>query len=55
MERDIVEDDICGEDGCDGKFVYLPVHNCTCFLNPPCNQCVHNPLVCAKCGREIEQ
>ncbi len=49
-----IEGDICNEDGCEGVLEYPPVKNCTCFLSPPCYNCVHNLLTCSVCGREVE-
>jgi hypothetical protein len=34
---------------CGGTFEYGPVENCSCHVNPPCSQCVNNPLRCPKC------
>lgn len=44
----------CNRGGCDGDMGYHPVENCSCHINPPCSACVDNPLVCLKCGVEIE-
>jgi len=42
------EGDKCPE--YEGKLVYYPVENCSCHINPPCQQCVANPLTCEDCG-----
>lgn len=44
------EGDKCRVEGCDGKYGYQPVENCSCHFNPPCSACVENPLVCLDCG-----
>lgn len=41
--------DKCPECG-RGIMVFGPVENCTCHINPPCNACVENPLICSICG-----
>jgi len=45
----------CPETGCDGKMFYGAVKNCSCHINPPCGNCVNNPLVCDTCGYEEEE
>lgn len=47
------EGDTCGLDGCPGVLGFQPVENCSCHINPPCDACVNNPLVCLECGREV--
>lgn len=44
------EGDTCPK--CGGELGYDRVNNCSCHINPPCSQCVNNPLVCLKCGYE---
>ena len=34
----------------EGLMGYERVEGCTCHVNPPCNACVTNPLVCLNCG-----
>jgi hypothetical protein len=46
------EGDCCDMEDCPGVLGYNPVENCSCINNPPCNQCVDNPLVCLHCGWE---
>lgn len=43
------EGDICGRYGCDGILEYSEVIRCTCFISPPCSNCVDNPLICPVC------
>jgi len=50
---EIEEGDICPECS-NGIMGFEPVVNCTCFISPPCSQCVNNPLVCLKCGWNSE-
>ena len=49
----VKEGEICNRDGCVGIMGYEPVENCSCHINPPCSQCVDNPLICLKCGEEL--
>jgi hypothetical protein len=44
------EGDCCDVEDCVGFLGYEPVKNCSCHINPPCNKCVNNPLVCLHCG-----
>jgi hypothetical protein len=46
------EGDKCQE--CGGELGYNPVENCSCHINPPCHQCIDNPLVCLDCGMEVK-
>lgn len=52
---DFEEGDQCPE--ChDGLLGFGPPVNCSCHLGyPPCSACVNNPLVCLKCGWEVDQ
>lgn len=47
------EGDNCPE-GCGGLLEYR-VDGCSCHVNPPCSACVEAPLVCEKCGAEVEE
>lgn len=52
-EEEIEEGDNCPE--CIiGVMGFKPVENCTCFISPPCSQCVNNSLVCLNCGWSVE-
>lgn len=42
---------ICNRDGCTGLMEYPLVENCSCHINPPCNNCVNNELRCSICGK----
>ena len=44
----------CPKMDCDGTMGYEDVVGCTCFISPPCSNCVDNPLVCLKCGWSLE-
>ena len=44
------EGDKCPNDDCDGTLSYQKVENCSCHINPPCQQCANNPLTCDVCG-----
>ena len=58
MDANVVgheEGDVCGVNGCQGILGFNPVDNCSCHINPPCSQCVNNPLVCLECGREADE
>lgn len=48
----IEEGQTCNRDGCTGKMGFNPVEGYSCHLDPPCNACVENPLVCMECGEE---
>jgi len=50
---ELEEGELCPECG-EGKLAFLPVENCSCHINPPCNRCVENPLKCTVCGYEPE-
>jgi len=50
---EIEEGDICPECN-NGIMGFEPVENCSCHINPPCSQCVNNPLVCLSCGWDSE-
>lgn len=54
MSEIIEEGDFCGVDGCFGVMGYHDVENCSCHINPPCSNCVDNPLVCLVCGEEAQ-
>lgn len=49
-DEDLTEGLGCPGVGCDGKMGFNPVEDCSCHINPPCNKCLDNPLVCLKCG-----
>lgn len=38
-----------------GKLEYLSVENCYCHIEPPCSNCVDNPLACGECGWEEDK
>lgn len=40
---------------CGGKLHYDDVVGCSCHINPPCNACVDNPLICDSCGATPEE
>lgn len=55
MNTKILEEgDRCAKMDCDGIMGFEPVKNCSCHIDPPCSQCVENPLVCLKCGYSQE-
>ena len=41
------EGDNCPD--CTGILKYREVENCSCHINPPCNSCTDNKLVCPTC------
>jgi hypothetical protein len=49
------EGSLCNRDGCLGTIELPPVHNCTCFISPPCSACTRNVLTCPVCGWEQER
>lgn len=49
-DDDLAEGDRCPYAGCNGQMGFAPVEDCSCHIQPPCNQCVDNPLVCLKCN-----
>jgi hypothetical protein len=49
-DEDREEGGPCPECGPEGRMGFKEVEGCSCHINPPCNQCVTNPLVCLSCG-----
>lgn len=49
-EKHYEEGDCCDVEDCPGFMGYESVVGCSCHINPPCSQCVENPLVCLHCG-----
>jgi hypothetical protein len=35
---------------CNGVMHYETVKNYSCHINPPCDACIENPLICNECG-----
>jgi len=55
IEKCYEEGDKCSCTNCMGLMGYDRVENCSCHLNPPCNACYNNPLVCLDCGFNPEE
>ena len=54
MDDSMNEGDKCTALLCPGVLEWAEVEGCGCHINPPCNACVDNPLVCGECGQEYE-
>lgn len=48
------EGDPCPMEGCIGHLQFSEVENCSCHINPPCQQCVARVLECPECGWDEE-
>jgi hypothetical protein len=53
--KEYKEGDCCPVEDCIGVLEYPEVENCSCHINPPCNQCVSVKLTCGHCGWEVKE